>query len=433
MYIKLRIAMQKQEQNLLQTTRKKTRLPKQKEEFPADSPMSDFMDRRLALLTRQQYIIRLKMFFDSLGLKGDLDKQSREFLVRTKKDGGGKEWAQNGLKYFIRDKNQKSEKGQIAGVTVRNFYKPVKLFCDIHDVELSWKKISGIIPQGHRFANDRAPTHEEVGKVIEYPDRRIKPIVLVTCASGIRVGAWEYLKWKHIEPIKRDDKIIAAKIIVYAGENEQYFSFITPEAFEAVQEWMDYRKKAGEDITGESWVMRTLWNTTDPKSNAKLTNKMGVTAIRALVERALRSQGLRGNIVAHRHEFKTNHGFRKFFQTNAEPKMKSLDVMTLMGQNTGLAASYNKPTVKMLLTEYLKAVDNLTIDKTSQINEDVVRNQQTLGARIEEKDLEVNKLKEQMGKMKELVEELNHAISFYKPVFDSEMKRLNPHLDWSDK
>ena len=69
----------------------------------------------------------------------------------------------------------------------------------------------------------------------------------------------------------------------------------------------------------------------------------------------------------------------------------------------------------MLLTEYLKAVDNLTIDKTSRINEDVVRNQQTLSARIEEKDQEVNKLKEQMGKMQELVEELNHAISFYKP------------------
>ena len=85
----------------------------------------------------------------------------------------------------------------------------------------------------------------------------------------------------------------------------------------------------------------------------------------------------------------------------------------------------------MLLTEYLKAVDNLTIDKTSRINEDVVRNQQSLAARIEEKDQEVNKLKEQMGKMKELVEELNHTISVYKPVFDSELKRLNPHLDWS--
>ena len=47
----------------------------------------------------------------------------------------------------------------------------------------------------------------------------------------------------------------------------------------------------------------------------------------------------------------------------------------------------------------------------------------------EKKDQEINELKEQMAKMNGLVEELNHAISFYKPVFDAEMKRLNPHLD----
>jgi hypothetical protein len=304
------------------------------------------------------------MFFDSLGLHGSLDSQSREFLTRAKKDGG-KEWARNGLKYFIRDKKQRAEKGQLAEASIRNFYKPVKLFCDTHDIELSWKKITNIIPTGRRFANDRAPTHEEVRKVIEYPDRRIEPIVLVTCSSGIRVGAWEYLKWKHIEPMRREDKIVAAKIIVYAGENEQYFTFMTPEAFQSLQEWMDYRKKSGEEINGESWVMRTLWNTTDPKSDAKSSNKMCTAAIRALVQRALRSQGLRTTMIAHRHEFKTNHGFRKFFQTNAEPKMKSLDVMTLMGQDTGLAASYNKPTVEMLLGEYLKAVENLTINKSS--------------------------------------------------------------------
>jgi hypothetical protein len=45
------------------------------------------------------------------------------------------------------------------------------------------------------------------------------------------------------------------------------------------------------------------------------------------------------------------------------------------------------------------------------------------------KDQEVNELKEQMAKMNELVAELNHAVLFYKPVFDAEMKRLNPHLD----
>jgi hypothetical protein len=38
-------------------------------------------------------------------------------------------------------------------------------------------------------------------------------------SSGIRVGSWDNLRWKHIIPIKNDDNsTIAAKIIVYAGE-----------------------------------------------------------------------------------------------------------------------------------------------------------------------------------------------------------------------
>jgi hypothetical protein len=416
----------------LQDVRRKSRQPsqqslRQQTKFPPDGPMADFIDWRLAPLTKQQYIIRLKMFFDYLGLKGSLDKQSTEFLVRARKDI---EWAEKGLKYFIREKKSKVDEGQLAEASIRNFYKPVRLFCKVHKITLSWDMITMTIPTGRRFANDRAPTKEEVEKIIEYPDRRIGPIVLVSCSSGIRVGAWEYLRWKHIEPIQRDGKVIAAKITVYAGENEQYYSFMTPEAFQSLQEWMDYRKRCGEEVTGESWVMRTLWNTTDPKSDVKVTNKMGFAAIRALVERALKAQGLRTGIakVAHRHEFKTNHGFRKFFQTNCEPKMKSLDVMTLMGQNTGLAASYNKPTVEMLLNEYLKAVDNLTIDKV-QTDEEVIKNQQALAAEMQTKDKEIQELKEQMAKMSDLVEKLNSAISFYKPVFVSEMQRLNPHLD----
>ncbi len=371
----------------------------QVEKFPADSPMSDFQDYRLTHLTRQQYIIRLKMFFDSLELKGNLDKQSREFLIRTKKD---KEWAQNGLKYFIRNKKQRAEKGELAESTIRNFYKPVKLFCSIHDVELSWKKITNTIPEGRKFANDRAPTHEEIQTIIEYPDRRIKPLVLVTCSSGIRIGAWEYLKWKHIEPIWRDDRLVAAKIIVYGGENEQYFSFMTPEAFHSVKEWMDFRQKSGEDVNGESWVMIALWDTRTVHPSPQ---RMDTEGLRALVQRALLRQGLRKKIdmkVIRRHEFKTNHGFRKFFQTNAEPKMKSLDVMTLMGQDTGLAASYNKPTAEMLLTEYLKAVGNLTIDNTRQmVIKEVSENQQALTAQMKSKDKEIKELRDKMAKMEE--------------------------------
>src|SRR5215469_15198514 len=177
-------------------------------------------------------------------------------------------WAQDGLKYYIRAAKKRAEAGEIAESTIRNLYKPIRLFCGVHDIELSWKKITGIIPTGRRVANDRSPTVEEIQRLIKYPDRRVEPLVLTTCSSGIRVGAWEYLRWKHIEPIIRGEEedgpnfeylkwnynrsekavvIVAAKITVYAGENEQYFSFITPEAFEALDKWMHYRRTSGDE------------------------------------------------------------------------------------------------------------------------------------------------------------------------------------------
>ena len=159
--------------------------------------------------------------------------------------------------------------------------------------------------------------------------------------------------------------------------------------------------------------MRQIWDTTtiitptksiiNKKSPIK---KMSTNAIEQLIKRAWRSQGLRGapldTKVTRRYEVKAIHGFRKFFQTNAEPKMKSLDVMTLMGQDTGLAASYNKPTVEMLLVEYLKAVDNLTIDKTRTKQQqqdkkmvDFATKQQALAVQLETKDQEIQGLRKQ--------------------------------------
>ncbi len=57
----------------------------------------------------------------------------------------------------------------------------------------------------------------------------------------------------------------AAKVIVYAGETEQYYSFITPEAYNALKEWMDFRSSYGEKIIGESWIMRDMWYVEDHK------------------------------------------------------------------------------------------------------------------------------------------------------------------------
>ena len=97
---------------------------------------------------------------------------------------------------------ERVEKKEITAATALNCVKTIKLFCEMNDILLPWKRITRGLPKSRRYADDRAPTHRRDSTTREYPDRRIKPVVLTMASSGIRVGAWDYLKWKHIIPIK---------------------------------------------------------------------------------------------------------------------------------------------------------------------------------------------------------------------------------------
>ena len=161
------------------------------------------------------------------------------------------------MQYHLERVNRK----EITGSTIQNYLKSINLFYEMADIPVTWNKIRRGLPRGRTYADDRIPTIEEIRNMLDYPDNRIKAIVYTMASSGVRLGAWECLHWGHIRPIEKDGKIVAAKIIVYADEDEEYFSFISKEAHDALQEWMKYRQYSGELIDENSWVMRDLWDT----------------------------------------------------------------------------------------------------------------------------------------------------------------------------
>ena len=161
-------------------------------------------------------------------------ERSKAFCDRAKYDNG---WAFSSIVQYLQKQKERVERKEISAGTMKNYFQAIKLFCDIADIPISWKKISRGIPRSRKFADDRAPTLEEIQKITEYPDRRIKAIVFTMVSSGIRVGAWDFLKWKHIIPVERIGQIIAAKLIVYAGKEDEYFRFITPEAYLELEKW----------------------------------------------------------------------------------------------------------------------------------------------------------------------------------------------------
>jgi hypothetical protein len=273
-------------------------------------------------LTRKYYERRLRRFLDfiefEIEIKG-VEERCNDFAEKAKNDIS---WTLNQIIRFLQLQKDRVENKEITAATLKNFIKSLKSFCDSADLDLPWKKITKGLPKARQAANDRAPTLEELHKLIEYPDRRIKPIVYTMASSGIRIGAWDLLQWKHCEPIFNENgEVLAAKLIVYAGDIEEYYTFVTAGAYNALKDWIDFRSSYGEKITGNSWLMRDLWQTTNIDYGAKwglatCPKKLQSSGIKRILERALWEQGIRQPLIegAKRHEWKAAHGFRKYLR-----------------------------------------------------------------------------------------------------------------------
>ena len=368
--------------------------------------------------TREKCTGRLRMFFDFIGIPGDsMVERSKVFCDRAKNNdvdnnsnSSGSGWAFSSIIQYMQHQKERAERKEITAGTVKNYFQVIKLFCEMSDISVPWKRISRGLPKSRKFADDRAPTIEEISKILEYPDRRIKAIIFTMASSGIRVGAWDYLKWKHIIPIQKNGQVIAAKLIVYAGETDEYFTFISAEAYNELEKWKEYRIQSGEDVEVNSWVMRNIWNTKKGYTRGLVSApvKLKSEGVKRLVEDALWTQGLRKKLDSDkkRHEFQTDHGLRKWFKTRCElAGMKPINIEILMNHSTGISDSYYRATEAELLEDYLKAMDSLTINNQNRLQKQV--------AVLSEKSREENiEMKTKLYERDNDIAELKAAVAF---------------------
>lgn len=323
-------------------------------------------------ITRDYYLRRLRIFFNHINLlpDGPIKERCNEFASNGLKNTT---WAFHCIIRFIQFQRERVEREEITASTLRNFVKAIKLFCEMCDIPIAWKKINRGLPKLRRFADDRAPTIEEIQSICDYPDRRIKGIVSTMASSGIRLGAWDFLQWGHIKPIKREGRIIAAKIVVYHGDDDEYFSFMTAEAYHQLEGWIEYRQHCSEKINNDTWVMRQLWNTKlghYHHGTIKAPEKLKSSGVKRLIEDALWTQGIRkkSDLKRNRYKFQTDHGLRKWFKTRCEiAGMKSINIEKLMGHSIGISDSYYRATEDELLDDYLKAIPFLTIGTENRL------------------------------------------------------------------
>jgi len=103
----------------------------------------------------------------------------------------------------------------------------LKHVCEINDIGLNWKKIKNFVNSektgNETNGRDRGYTHEEIQRILDFSDQRIKTAFLMLASIAMRVGALRSLKVGDLEKI--DD---VYKIRVYTGDKEEYTTFTTP-------------------------------------------------------------------------------------------------------------------------------------------------------------------------------------------------------------
>lgn len=393
----------------------------QKEENETLNPFSNFLYALKSPEVRRQYPKLLKIFLDTIKFELDKPLEERVYLLFQESVSKTK-WLETKIIRFVEYQKQRVERKVIAAGTLKNYVKVIKLFCQMNEIEnlVLWKKIKIGMPKVKEQADDRAPTLEEIRKLIEYPDTRLKPIVFTMISSGIRIGAWDYLRWKHIIPIEKDGKIVAAKIIVYAGEPEQYFSFISLEAYNSLKEWIDYRTSYGERINGNSWLIRDIWQKTHHRYSHRIglaaePKQLKSTAIKKMISSMWQIVGVRNQLDQgqKRHEFKGVHGFRKYFETHCQLVMNHNNIKMLMAHSLGESGNYHRPTETQLLEDYLKAVDLLTINEENRLSKRITELQEknlekdyVIRGKLQEKDEQINQLISRQEKFEQMIQTL---------------------------
>ena len=112
---------------------------------------------------------------------------------------------------FISFQKERAGLGHISPSTIANYYKATKLFIEmnIDTPVINWKRFPGVCQGDEKLQmTGRRPSRSFEN--FQIPDRRNKPIVCTMASSGIRLGAWDFLQWKHVIPLKNEkDQVMA--------------------------------------------------------------------------------------------------------------------------------------------------------------------------------------------------------------------------------
>ena len=249
---------------------------------------------------------------------------------------------------------------------------------------------------------DEAYSRDDLLKMFQHATFRTKVIISIYSSTGIRKTALVDLKLRHIKKIdNRNFNYEIYKFTIYENTKDEYCTFCIPECASLIDEYLAQRKAAGEVVTEDSYLIRNDFDFVF-KARAKQARKINSGTLNIVLDSLLHKTELRQVTYQtetsgyKRHPKAAFHAFRKYFNTCLASCDVNLAIKEmLMGHSVGLDDSYFRPTEKQLLTEYLKAVNELTINEENRLKKKVTE--------LEQKQSEIDLMRHQQAQFEQQI------------------------------
>jgi len=231
-------------------------------------------------------------------------------------------------------------------------FQGIRHFCIMNHIHPNWEIIYRMFPQQRKCADLRSYTTDEVHNILHHTKGlRNRALVHFLASTGARIGVFDHpLTVGHLK--KMPETCTAVK--VYAGEIEEYWTFLTPQASNALYMYHQYRKKVGEHFCNTTPIF-TVRNST--------SRQLGWNGARSTVYRIISKCMTRNMQDNGRYDVQVDHGFRKRFNTilKLDNSVNYNVAEKLMGHKNGLDGTYLTPTLSELFAEFRKIIRKIEV------------------------------------------------------------------------
>jgi len=342
----------------------------------SSDPYESFLDSIKSPETRRKYknalneflkLVPSKIYQEELkAIPQDRDPKtlSKFFVDLTRKNP---DLVTRILIQFVKQEVEQVQSGKLSPNTLPNHVKPVKALLESNGVAIPWKSVYKLYPRAKPAADDRAYTKEELQKMIEAsPDITDKIIVQMFSAGGFRLESWNYFTWKDVVFFQNaNGSFKGAALLVYRGDPESYWTFLTPECCHTLVNYREiWKSQIGRYPKNDEPLLKAVKYTTIRRLNALGVKKRLQSIVGTIGLRPPLPPGKR------RHEVQLAHGFRKYFNTMMRrAKVSYLDKEDMMGHNVGLERHYERYKEEDFerFSEYQKAIPFLTISDEERL------------------------------------------------------------------